>query len=63
MKYHAFVSYSHRMDGRLAAVLQRFRPWLVPGHPVAPETLITLRPRWGLQMGLTPVAPVPAAAE
>jgi cytochrome P450 len=47
----------------LAAVLQRFRPWLAPGHPVAPETLITLRPRWGLQMGLTPVTSVAAAAE
>jgi len=39
-----------------AAVLQRFRPWLVPGHPVELEPLITLRPRFGLEMGLTPVA-------
>jgi cytochrome P450 len=47
----------------VAAVLQRFRPWLVPGHPVAIETLITLRPRWGLQMGLVPMTPALAAAE
>jgi len=47
----------------VAAVLQRFRPWLVPGHPVAIETLITLRPRWGLQMGLVPMTSTLAAAE
>lgn len=47
----------------VAAVLQRFRPWLVPGHPVAPETLITLRPRWGLRMGLTSIPTIAAAAE
>ena len=34
----------------LATILQRFRPALVPGHPVAPEPLITLRPRHGLRM-------------
>ena len=38
----------------VATVLSRFSPWLVPGHPVVPEPLITLRPRHGLQMGLTP---------
>lgn len=37
----------------LATILPRFRPWLVPGHPVVPEPLITLRPRYGLQMGLS----------
>ena len=47
----------------VATVLQRFRPWLVPGHRVVPETLITLRPRYGLRMGLQRVAPVAAAAE
>jgi cytochrome P450 len=36
----------------LGTILPRFRPWLVPGHPVVPEPLITLRPRYGLQMGL-----------
>jgi cytochrome P450 len=40
-----------------AAVLQRFRPWLVPGHPVELQPLITLRPRFGLEMGLTPMRP------
>ena len=39
----------------VACVLQRFRPWLVPGHPVRPEPLITLRPRFGLRMGLQAV--------
>jgi cytochrome P450 len=47
----------------VATVLQRFRPWLVPGHPVAPQTLITLRPRWGLRMGLMPAPPLATAAE
>ncbi|HWB74581.1 MAG TPA: cytochrome P450 [Nannocystaceae bacterium] len=46
-----------------AAVLQRFRPWLVPGHPVALDPLITLRPRHGLKMGLSRVAPAVLAAE
>ncbi len=41
----------------LATVLQRFRPWLVPGHPVVPEPLITLRPRGGLPMGLRRATP------
>lgn len=47
----------------VATVLQRFKPWLVPGHPVAPQTLITLRPRWGLRMGLMPVPTFATAAE
>ena len=34
----------------LATVASRFRLTLVPGHPVAPEPLITLRPRHGLRM-------------
>lgn len=46
-----------------ATVLQRFRPWLVPGHPVELGPLITLRPRHGLRMGLERVAPVVLAAE
>jgi cytochrome P450 len=40
-----------------ASVLQRFRPWLVPGHPVELQPLITLRPRYGLEMGLAPMRP------
>jgi cytochrome P450 len=36
----------------LATVLQRYRLELVPGHPVEPEPLITLRPRYGLLMQL-----------
>ena len=38
----------------LATVAQRYRPRLVPGHPVESEPLITLRPRRGLPMTLHP---------
>ena len=34
----------------LATVAQRYRLRLKPGHPVVPQGLITLRPRYGLQM-------------
>ena len=34
----------------LATVAQRYSLRLVPGHPVVPEQLITLRPRFGLRM-------------
>jgi cytochrome P450 len=34
----------------LATLAQRFRLRLVPGHPVEPQGLITLRPRRGMQM-------------
>jgi cytochrome P450 len=34
----------------LAAVAQRFQFRLVPGHPVVPEPLVTLRPRHGIRM-------------
>jgi len=36
----------------IGMVAQRFRMRLVPGHPVAPEPLVTLRPRYGLRMTL-----------
>jgi cytochrome P450 len=36
----------------LATVAQRYRLHLVPGHPVEPEPLITLRPSRGLPMTL-----------
>jgi cytochrome P450 len=36
----------------LATVAQRFRLTLRPGHPVEPEPLITLRPRYGAPMEL-----------
>jgi len=38
----------------LAAVAQRYRLLLAPGHPVEPETAITLRPRSGIHMTLRP---------
>lgn len=41
----------------LARVLQRYAPRLVPGHPVEPEALVTLRPKYGLPM-LLEEAPV-----
>jgi cytochrome P450 len=34
----------------LATVAQRWRLRLVPGHPVEPQPLITLRPKYGMQM-------------
>jgi cytochrome P450 len=36
----------------LAMVAQRYRLRLKPGHPVEPQGLITLRPRYGLRMTL-----------
>ncbi len=36
----------------LAAIAQRFRLRLVPGHPVATLPSITLRPRHGMRMSL-----------
>jgi cytochrome P450 len=38
----------------LATLAQRFRLSLVPGHPVEPQGLITLRPRHGMKMLLEP---------
>jgi cytochrome P450 len=38
----------------LATVAQRYRLRLAPGHPVEPETAITLRPRAGIHMTLHP---------
>jgi hypothetical protein len=40
------------MEGMLliATLAQKWRFRLVPGHPVEPEPLITLRPKFGLQM-------------
>ncbi len=37
----------------LATIAQRFQLSLVPGHPVAPQPGITLRPRHGMRMSLT----------
>ena len=34
----------------LAAIGQRWRLRLVPGHPVEPQAMITLRPRYGMRM-------------
>jgi cytochrome P450 len=36
----------------VATIAQRFRFCLVPGHPVEPEPLVTLRPRHGIRMTL-----------
>jgi cytochrome P450 len=38
----------------LATIAQRYRLHLKPGHPVEPQGLITLRPRYGLKMILEP---------
>jgi cytochrome P450 len=37
----------------LAAIAQRFQLRVVPGHPVAPQPGITLRPRHGMRMKMT----------
>jgi cytochrome P450 len=34
----------------IGTLAQRFRFQLVPGHPVEPEPLVTLRPRYGIRM-------------
>ncbi len=39
----------------LAAVAQKYRLRMVPGHRVEPYPLVTLRPRYGLKMMLEPV--------
>jgi cytochrome P450 len=36
----------------LAAIAQRFQLRLVPGHPIAPQPGITLRPRHGMRMSI-----------
>ena len=36
----------------LATIAQRYRLHLVPGHPVEPQGLITLRARYGMRMNL-----------
>ena len=41
----------------LATIAQRYELDLVRGHPVQPEPLITLRPKYGLVMTLRPCAP------
>jgi hypothetical protein len=38
----------------LATLAQQWSLRVVPGHPVEPQALITLRPRYGLRM--TPLA-------
>jgi cytochrome P450 len=38
----------------LATILQRYVPKLTPGFPVVPEPMVTLFPKFGLQMALEP---------
>jgi cytochrome P450 len=40
----------------LATIAQRYRLELLPGRAVEPEPLVTLRPRYGMQMTLRPRA-------
>ncbi len=44
------------MEARLllATIIQRFTPMLVPGHPVVPRPMVTLRTKFGMQMTLEP---------
>jgi cytochrome P450 len=43
----------------LATVAQRYHLELLPGHPVEPESVVTLRPRHGVQVSLRPYQPAP----
>ncbi|GAC1394172.1 MAG: hypothetical protein NVS4B11_25910 [Ktedonobacteraceae bacterium] len=36
----------------LSTVAQRYQLRLIPGHPVEPQMLITLRPRYGLPIAI-----------
>ena len=40
------------MQRVVAMVAQRYRPDLVPGHPVAAQPAISLRARYGMRMAL-----------
>ncbi len=44
----------------LATILQRYVPRLAPGFPVVPQPMVTLFPKFGLQMILEPAAKVEA---
>jgi cytochrome P450 len=44
----------------LGAILQRYVPRLAPGFPVVPQPMVTLFPKFGLQMILEPAAKVEA---
>jgi len=39
----------------VATLAQRWRLLLVPGHPVAPQPLVTLRTKHGMRMSIAPV--------
>ena len=39
----------------LATVAQRYQLCLLLGHPVEPQMVVTLRPRYGLPMTLHPL--------
>jgi len=38
----------------VATLAQRWRLLLVPGHPVAPQPLVTLRTKHGMRMSIAP---------
>ncbi len=44
------------MEARLllATIIQRYSPRLVPGHPVEPRPMVTVRPKFGMHMILEP---------
>jgi cytochrome P450 len=63
--HHAYLPFSHgpricignvfamtEAQLILATVAQRYRLSLVPGHPIEPQPLMTLRPRYGVLMNL-----------
>jgi cytochrome P450 len=46
----------------LATLAQKWKLKLVPGHPVEPEPLITLRPKYGMRMQLEARSAIPSAS-
>jgi cytochrome P450 len=50
------------MQTTLATVAQRYRLSLVPGHPVAVHTAMTIRPKYGMRMSLEERTPKGARA-
>jgi cytochrome P450 len=51
---NAFAELAIKMA--LGLILRRHRPALVPGHPLVPQPLTTLRPKHGVRMTLSPAA-------
>ena len=47
----------------IATIAQRWRMRLLPGHPVEPQPVVTLRPRYGMKMVVEQRSPVQVRSE